>query len=41
MLELLDAWPGQRQRVVRLIEASGIGAPRFGPRLAPVDIRAI
>jgi 3-methyladenine DNA glycosylase/8-oxoguanine DNA glycosylase len=41
MLQLLTPWAGQRQRIVRLIELSGIGAPRFGPRLAPVDIRAI
>jgi 3-methyladenine DNA glycosylase/8-oxoguanine DNA glycosylase len=41
MLELLAAWPGQRQRVVRLIELSGRMPPRFGPRLAAVDIRAI
>lgn len=32
MLELLAPWAGQRQRVVRLIEAAGIRAPRFGPR---------
>jgi 3-methyladenine DNA glycosylase/8-oxoguanine DNA glycosylase len=41
MLALLQPWAGQRQRVVRLIECSGVGAPRFGPRLATVDIRAI
>jgi 3-methyladenine DNA glycosylase/8-oxoguanine DNA glycosylase len=41
MLELLEPWAGQRQRVVRLIELSGVGAPRFGPRLAPLDIRAL
>jgi 3-methyladenine DNA glycosylase/8-oxoguanine DNA glycosylase len=41
MLELLRPWAGQRQRVMRLLELSGVGAPRFGPRLAPVDIRAI
>lgn len=41
MLRLLAPWPGQRQRVVRLIELSGVAKPRFGPRLAPVDIRAI
>ncbi|MDQ6850439.1 MAG: DNA-3-methyladenine glycosylase 2 family protein [Actinomycetota bacterium] len=41
MLELLSPWAGQRQRVVRLIELSGEGAPRFGPRFAPRDIRAI
>ena len=41
MLRLLAPWAGQRQRVVRLIELSGVGAPRFGPRFAPLDIRAI
>ncbi|MGI8880144.1 MAG: DNA-3-methyladenine glycosylase family protein [Jatrophihabitans sp.] len=35
MLELLEPWRGQRQRIVRLIEVAGIGAPRFGPRMAP------
>jgi 3-methyladenine DNA glycosylase/8-oxoguanine DNA glycosylase len=32
MLELLEPYAGQRARVVRLIEAAGIIAPRFGPR---------
>jgi 3-methyladenine DNA glycosylase/8-oxoguanine DNA glycosylase len=41
MLRLLEPWAGQRQRVVRLIELSGVGKPRFGPRFSPVDIRAI
>jgi 3-methyladenine DNA glycosylase/8-oxoguanine DNA glycosylase len=41
MLALLEPWVGQRQRVVRLIELSGVAKPRFGPRFAPVDIRAI
>ena len=41
MLGLLEPWAGQRQRVVRLIELSGVAKPRFGPRFAPVDIRAI
>jgi 3-methyladenine DNA glycosylase/8-oxoguanine DNA glycosylase len=41
MLALLAPWAGQRQRVVRLIESSGVGAPRYGPRFAPHDIRAI
>lgn len=41
MLELLAPWTGQRQRVMRLIELSGLGAPRYGPRFAPTDIRAI
>jgi 3-methyladenine DNA glycosylase/8-oxoguanine DNA glycosylase len=34
MLELLEPYAGQRARVVRLIEAAGIIAPRFGPRMA-------
>ena len=38
MLELLAPWAGHRARVVRLIERSGLGAPRFGPRVAPRDI---
>jgi len=41
MLELLAPWAGHRHRVVRLIELSGVGAPRFGPRFSPTDIRAI
>jgi 3-methyladenine DNA glycosylase/8-oxoguanine DNA glycosylase len=34
MLDLLEPYRGQRGRVVRLLEAAGIGAPRFGPRMA-------
>ena len=34
MLELLEPYRGQRGRVVRLLEASGIQVPRFGPRMA-------
>ncbi len=41
MLELLEPYRGQRARVVRLIERSGIQAPRFGPRLAPQRIEDI
>jgi 3-methyladenine DNA glycosylase/8-oxoguanine DNA glycosylase len=41
MLELLEPWAGQRQRVVRLIELTGISAPKFAPRYAPRDMRAI
>jgi 3-methyladenine DNA glycosylase/8-oxoguanine DNA glycosylase len=41
MLELLEPWTGQRQRVMRLIEAIGIRAPRFGPKFAYTDIRAL
>jgi 3-methyladenine DNA glycosylase/8-oxoguanine DNA glycosylase len=41
MLELLEPYRGQRGRVVRLLEASGIRAPRYGPRMAPRDIAGI
>lgn len=41
MLELLAPWAGQRQRIMRLIELTGIAAPRFGPRFNYTDIRAI
>jgi 3-methyladenine DNA glycosylase/8-oxoguanine DNA glycosylase len=41
MLRLLEPWAGHRQRVVRLIELSGVGKPRFGPRHAPRDMRAM
>lgn len=40
MLELLEPWAGHRQRVVRLLLASGFRAPRFGPRAAIQDHRA-
>jgi 3-methyladenine DNA glycosylase/8-oxoguanine DNA glycosylase len=36
LVALLEPWRGQRQRVVRLIELSGLGAPRFGPRFVPL-----
>lgn len=39
MVELLAPWAGQRQRVVRLISASGVQEPRRGPRLAPENHR--
>jgi 3-methyladenine DNA glycosylase/8-oxoguanine DNA glycosylase len=41
MLELLEPYRGQRGRVQRLLEASGIAAPRYGPRLAPQRIAGI
>jgi 3-methyladenine DNA glycosylase/8-oxoguanine DNA glycosylase len=41
MLALLAPYAGQRQRVVRLIEASGARKPRFGPRYSPLDFRAM
>lgn len=39
MLELLEPWRGHRQRVVRLLRASGHRKPSFGPRLSPQDHR--
>lgn len=39
MLELLAPWKGHRQRVIRLIYASGVKEPRRGPRLAPENHR--
>lgn len=41
MLELLEPWRGERARVVRLIELSGLAPPKFGPRFNANDIRAI
>ncbi|HEV8489754.1 MAG TPA: hypothetical protein VGQ58_08220 [Candidatus Limnocylindrales bacterium] len=41
MLELLEPFRGQRARFVRLLEASGIRAPRYGPRMAPRSIAGI
>jgi hypothetical protein len=39
MLELLAPWAGHRQRIMRLIEASGFAKPRFGPRMTVQDHR--
>jgi 3-methyladenine DNA glycosylase/8-oxoguanine DNA glycosylase len=39
MLELLEPWTGHRQRVVRLILASGFRFQRRGPRMAVQDHR--
>ncbi len=41
MLELLEPFRGHRALVVRLIEVSGVQAPRRGPRLALSRIAAI
>jgi 3-methyladenine DNA glycosylase/8-oxoguanine DNA glycosylase len=41
MLELLEPWRGNRARVVRLLELSGLRPPAFGPRLSPRSIAAI
>lgn len=40
MLELLEPWAGQRQRVVRLLLASGFTVARRGPRITIQDHRA-
>lgn len=41
MLELLAPYAGQRGRVQRLLESSGMTAPRRGPRLAPRSIAGL
>ena len=41
MLELLEPYRGQRARVIRWLELSGISAPRYGPRLAFSRIEGI
>ncbi|MEP6807893.1 MAG: DNA-3-methyladenine glycosylase 2 family protein [Chloroflexota bacterium] len=41
MLELLEPYRGQRGRVQRLLETSGIQAPRYGPRMSPQRIAEI
>jgi len=41
MLELLEPYRGQRGRVQRLLEASGIQPPRYGPRMAPRRIAGL
>jgi 3-methyladenine DNA glycosylase/8-oxoguanine DNA glycosylase len=40
MLELLEPYRGQRGRVQRLLELSGLRPPRHGPRLAPRHFEA-
>ncbi len=41
MLELLEPYRGHRGRVIRLLTAGGITAPRFGPRMPVRSIAAI
>lgn len=41
MAEVLAPYAPHRQRVVRYLEAAGFTRPRFGPRFAPRDYRAI
>lgn len=38
MLELLEPYRGQRGRAIKLMERSGITAPRYGPRYSPLPI---
>lgn len=38
MLDLLEPYRGQRGRVQVLLEAAGLGAPKYGPRLEPTVI---
>ncbi|WP_026548986.1 3-methyladenine DNA glycosylase [Arthrobacter sp. Br18] len=39
MIRLLKPWAGERQRVVRMLYASGFRKPAYGPRLSPEDHR--
>jgi 3-methyladenine DNA glycosylase/8-oxoguanine DNA glycosylase len=39
MLELLDEFRPHRARVIRLIQAAGISAPKYGPRSAVREFR--
>ena len=41
MLELLAPYAGHRGRVIRLLEAAGVSAPRFGPRAPVRSIRGL
>lgn len=41
MLELLEPYRGQRARIQRLLELSGVAAPRRGRRMAPGRIAAL
>jgi 3-methyladenine DNA glycosylase/8-oxoguanine DNA glycosylase len=41
MLELLEPWRGQRARVIRLLEISGLRPPAYGPRMALRSIATI
>ena len=41
MLAALEPYRGHRYRAQRLVELSGVTAPRFGPRYAPHDFRAL
>ncbi|MFB2583560.1 DNA-3-methyladenine glycosylase family protein [Herbiconiux liukaitaii] len=39
LAELLEPWAGHRQRIVRLVLATGVAPPRLGPRMTIQDHR--
>jgi hypothetical protein len=39
MIERLEPWRGQRQRLVRMLYLSGFRKPTFGPRMTVQDHR--
>lgn len=39
MIELLEPYRGHRRRVIRLLHLGKISVPKYGPRMAPRDIR--
>ena len=41
MLELLEPFAGHRGRVLRLLLAAGVSAPRYGPRMSLRSIERI
>jgi hypothetical protein len=41
MLRHLAPWEGHRQRVIRLLFAAGVAAPRRSPKRANPDIRRL
>lgn len=41
MLELLEPYRGHRARAIRLLEQSGMGAPRYGPKVAVPAIASL
>lgn len=41
MLELLEPYRGHRGRAIRLLERSGMTAPRRGPRYAPIPLERL
>lgn len=41
MMELLEPFAGHRGLVARMLKVGGAGAPRYGPRATPRDIRGL